>query len=80
MVAKACKKGQVSFKGQCWDKTGSSWQYARGKHDFVIEHPRGQDYILSIFKRRIKDPDKAFIDSIELPTLESAMDEAEGWS
>ena len=68
--------------GRCiskWERTGNNWSYEKGKYDFVIEHPKGQDYILNIFKAKIKDPDKAYVDSIELPTLISAMDEAEGW-
>jgi len=77
-----CPVGYKKVKGKCipkWERVGNCWQYKKGKYDFVIEHPRGQDYILSIFKAKIKDPDKAFVDSIESPTLESAMDEAEEW-
>ena len=63
-----------------WKRIGSRQQEAislNKKYDFVIDSRSG--VILIIFNHKIKDKNKAYIDSIGYPTVGDAKQDAEGW-
>lgn len=77
---KAHPKGSIKWKRH--GKHSYDGESVNGKYDFNIrkeKYPEGYFWVLDIFDANIKDASEAQIDSVQLPTLESAMHEAEGW-
>ncbi len=63
-----------------WKKLKTSaWgsQFSK-KFDFVVTREKGR-FILDIFNKRIKDTNKAYIDSFELSSLKEAKYDAENY-
>ena len=69
-------RGTIKWKKHAKNSFDGSSE--NGKYDFNIRKEEGL-WMLDIFDSKIKDISEAQIDSISLPTLESAMEEAEGW-
>lgn len=66
--------------GLKWKKVGNKQIESvskNKKYDFVIDSRQG--VILSIFKHNVKEPNKAFIDSIEFDSIKEAQKEAEDY-
>lgn len=63
-----------------WKKVGNKQYEAvskNKKYDFVYD---GRDpKVLLVFNNKIKDKDKAFIDSVEVDNYKEAQCEAAGW-
>ena len=75
MRTKAKSKGQLK-----WKQLGNRQQEAvslNRKYDFVID--ARNEIILLIFNHRIKDKNKAYIDSMEYDTIRDAKEDAENW-
>lgn len=63
-----------------WKRIGNRQQEAvslNKKYDFVIDSRSG--VILIVFNHKIKDKNKAYIDSTPYRTVRDAKSDAEGW-